>query len=62
MAAENSYKLIKEMVADDYITGLLKDPAMQADSERAAEPTSWAQAAEGLDDIPQPKASGEMER
>lgn len=62
MAIEDSYKVIHQLAADDYINGLLKDPAMQADMERAAEPTSWAQASEGLEPILQRGHSEEMER
>ena len=40
MAIEDSRNLIKQMVADEYINGLLKDPNMRADMERA-EPTKW---------------------
>jgi hypothetical protein len=43
MSIENSAKLIKEIAdrkeADDYIEGLLKDPAMRADMERAERET-----------------------
>jgi hypothetical protein len=35
MAIKNSHEIIKEMVADDYINGLLKDHDMRADMERA---------------------------
>lgn len=119
MAIEDSSKLIKEMndqhEAEDYINGLLKDPAMKADMERAqlqtpeqeevheyfvtfmkennnqgmeltegdllasfrqakqdtgyfagdnepVEPTSWAQASEGLELTPQREQSAELER
>lgn len=41
MSLENSRKLIHDIAAqreaDDYIEGLLKDPAMRGDMERAAE-------------------------
>ncbi len=39
MGSDNSRKVIAEIAAereaDDYINGLLKDPAMQADMEKA---------------------------
>ena len=38
MAVEDSYKLIHQMVADDYFKELLKDPDMKADMERAENP------------------------
>ena len=73
MSIENSAKLITEIAdqrnADDYIEGLLKDPEMRADMERAerdavaSHPTIWEEAAQGLE-IPQqqPSRENEMER
>lgn len=66
MALQDSDKLFKAMNdrsdADDYINGLLKDPAMQVDMEQAAQPVTWQQAAEGIEPVGQREPNGELER
>lgn len=61
MALDHSYNLIKEMVADDYINGLLKDPEMRADMGKAAEPSKWDAVSTEAGVLP-PEPATEMER
>lgn len=48
----------QEAEADEYINGLLKDPAMQADMQRAEQGNSWAEMTAHTHDPPQ----ADMER
>jgi hypothetical protein len=67
MSLEHSRKLLHEIAAqreaDDYIEGLLKDPEMRADMERAA--SKWDVLMKDTNTIttdPQPSQETELER
>ena len=60
MALEHSYNLIKDLndqhEVDDYIEGLLKDPEMRADMERAEQPSKWDTLTQGMGAVQPPVA------
>ncbi len=68
MSVDHSHKLIHEIAAqreaDDYVEGLLKDPAMRGDMERAA--SKWDSLMKDTDTIapapPPPSRETEIER
>jgi len=66
MAIENSYNLIKDLndqhTAEEYIEGLLKDPEMQADMERAEQPDKWSDITQDMGAVQPPAPEMERER
>jgi len=69
MATENSHNIIKELndqhEADEYFSGLLKDPAMRADmeqAEQAEQPSKWDTLTQDMGAVQPPVAEMEMER
>lgn len=70
MSLEHSRKLIKEIAdhkeADEYINGLLKDPEMRADMERAEHQSKWDSLTEDRGTLqqksPEPEKERELER
>ena len=65
MSLEHSQKLINEIAdrkeADDYITGLLKDPEMRADKEQAEQQSKWEDLSKDIGTIQQPAPAQEQE-
>lgn len=55
MSLEHSRKLIKEIAdrkqADGYINGLLEDPEMRADIERAEQQSKWEELSKDIGTI-----------
>ena len=61
MSIQNSHELIKQMVAEDYINGLLKEPEMRANMEQAEQPSMWGAVSTNAEVLP-PEPATEMER
>lgn len=66
MSLEHSQKLINEIAdrqeAEGYINGLLKDPEIRADMERAEQQGKWEELSKDIGTIQQPAQEQEMER
>ena len=69
MAIKDSYTLIQQMAANAEEAQMMKDPDFRADRQKAeqqeaqlVQPTSWEQASQGLERLPEPQTSQELER